>query len=473
MTTATSWFEVSRRRALGTFLVGGGALLSACGVNSGVRVSERGRILLRGMPQIPPGLREAVKFPLVEALYGRRSRRFFAGAAIPDGPLAYKSEAAPLPLSDLEQMMVLTAVTGNTGWHHLIFRHERYAPHLSNYAAAAGGRTFPSSAGLHTSQLFYTDDKGVYFLPTRDAPSLVPESEDGSFDLNAWLDAHKTRIRRLSDGRLHLPPREPFMEGHNTWVANRPGTTLIFPIADLAQHQLGLLCFLVQNGYCVYDDFNKRRIPGMARFRALVDVENPYPLSFIERYSLTEATVELSAACYAGALMLQAMGLGGWMYDGIDPYTILGASLDPNVPGLGFRFDTDERWALPNFTGLPGVFEAFCPPHHPNMRAAVEAFSERKFGPGGPFHPDTPGPWKDTPRVRSSAQRHSEEFKDCVGHVAQYVHDTFGKFPGSAPSVFHIMYLQAHHLDLSFYDHYFKPGSYLESHRRHMELWHS
>jgi hypothetical protein len=61
------------------------------------------------------------------------------------------------------------------------------------------------------------------------------------------------------------------------------------------------------------------------------------------------------------------------------------------VPGLGFRYDTDERWPVPNPTGREGVFEAYCPPHYPDMAAAVEAFAERKFGPGGPFHPGTPG----------------------------------------------------------------------------------
>jgi hypothetical protein len=33
-------------------------------------------------------LRELATFPLVEALYGRRSRRFALGGEIPDGPLA-------------------------------------------------------------------------------------------------------------------------------------------------------------------------------------------------------------------------------------------------------------------------------------------------------------------------------------------------------------------------------------------------
>ena len=27
---------------------------------------------------------------------------------------------------------------------------------------------------------------------------------------------------------------------------------------------------------------------------------------------------------------------------------------DPEVPGLGFRYDADERWSTPNPTGPPG-----------------------------------------------------------------------------------------------------------------------
>jgi hypothetical protein len=36
----------------------------------------------------PPGLQDVLEFPLVEALYGRRARRFSLGASLPDGPLA-------------------------------------------------------------------------------------------------------------------------------------------------------------------------------------------------------------------------------------------------------------------------------------------------------------------------------------------------------------------------------------------------
>jgi hypothetical protein len=73
----------------------------------------------------PPGVESALDFSLLDALYGRRARRFSLGACVPDGPLAFTSRHAPLPLSELEQMMVLTAAAGNTGWHYMITRHAR------------------------------------------------------------------------------------------------------------------------------------------------------------------------------------------------------------------------------------------------------------------------------------------------------------------------------------------------------------
>jgi hypothetical protein len=75
--------------------------------------------------------------------------------------------------------------------------------------------------------------------------------------------------------------------------------------------------------------------------------------------------------------------------------------------------------------------------------------------------------------VRSSAQVHSEEFRQCVALQAQYVFDTFGKFPGTVPSIFLITYLQAQHIDPDFYDKFYKDGAYLRTHAAHMERWHN
>jgi hypothetical protein len=421
---------------------------------------------------VPPGFQDMLSFGLVEALLGRRSRRFFMGAEIADGVFACKSKHQLMPLSELEKMLVVTACGGNTGWHHLIYRAQRYVPHLSNYAGAAGGRTFPSSAGFHTSKTFFTDDTGVYVLDNRDAPAPEYRENAGKNDLAELLLSLNQHVTKIQDGRLKLPSEVPFVEAHNTWVTNKPGTLLVIPVGDLAQHVLLALCYMLQNGQVLYDDINKCPIPGIEKYSHLVDVTNVLPLTFADQLCMSELSVEMGASCYAGALMLQAMGLGGWMYDGIDPFGLLGASGKPEVPGLGFRFDMKEGWSLPNVTGLPGIMEGFCPPHYPDMRAAVEAVCERKFGMGGPFNPETPGPWKDSEKVRSSAQVHSEEFRECVALQAQYIYDTFGKFPATVPSIFTTIYLQAHHLDLDHYDEFYKPGEYLHTHANHMERWH-
>lgn len=64
------------------------------------------------LERFPRGLRKSCEFRLIEALLGRRSRRFSLGASIPDGPLAFTSRTEPLPLAEQEQMMVLIAAAG-------------------------------------------------------------------------------------------------------------------------------------------------------------------------------------------------------------------------------------------------------------------------------------------------------------------------------------------------------------------------
>jgi hypothetical protein len=107
-------------------------------------------------------------FPLVEALFGRRSRRFALGGEIPDGPLAYRSRHQPMPLDELERLLVLTAMGGTTGWHYSITRHARYAPHVSNYAGSAQvhDQAFQACVALQAQYVLDTFGKFPGTVPT-------------------------------------------------------------------------------------------------------------------------------------------------------------------------------------------------------------------------------------------------------------------------------------------------------------------
>jgi hypothetical protein len=59
-------------------------------------------------------LNDFLRFPLSEAIEGRRARRFCLGAEIPDGVLSFKSKHDPLPLSEIEQLLLLSYMGGVT-----------------------------------------------------------------------------------------------------------------------------------------------------------------------------------------------------------------------------------------------------------------------------------------------------------------------------------------------------------------------
>lgn len=409
-------------------------------------------------------LAQVTQFPLLAAISGRRSRRFPTGGHIPDGPLAYTSTEPVTPISEVERALILSVVGGVTGWHYGITYHPGYAPAFPNYSGSATGRTFPSAAGFHTSQLFFTDDTGIYLLPTRDEPPREFST------IEDWITHTADSYVQISDKRLELPREEPYMEGHNIWIGNHPGSLLAFPVADLAEHLIANLSFFAANGYLIYDDVNNRSIPGTEKFGSLRNYGDPIPLSFVEQYTLTEASAELATATHNGVLLLQALGLGGWMFDGLDRLSVLGGSGDPRAPGIGFRSDSDERWPFPNATGLPGFFETLSPPHVPTVADGVAKYIDRKYGPGGPFHPDTPGAWADSRKVRSAALP-AEAIQEIVTIEASYIYDAFGKIPGTVPTVHALMYLQAQNIDLGFYDTHFGPGAYLPTHAEHARRW--
>jgi hypothetical protein len=421
-------------------------------------------------------LRDLASFSLLDALFGRRSRRFGLGMTIPDGPLAYSSAYEPEPLSKEERLLLILAGVGLSGWNFGI-PYTASGSHDSacNYTNRLIGRTFPSGAGVHSSELLVTDDRGSHITQFRDldAERLAEYGEVSDLDrLQALLAPH---IVQVAGGRVEIPTEPPHLVGHNYWVSNTPGTTLFVPVVDTTQHEFTLLFILAGEGYLFRDHRTGRALgePGPLLELGLLNENMGFPLEELERLLFGSATGEATMMAYNVTLLMQAIGLGGWIYSGINAHTILGAFAAEGLPGFGFRYEQDPRWSAPNPVGLDGLLESLSPPYVPTMREAAETFAARKFAPGGTYDPATPGPWRDSPAFKSAAERYTPELVAYVGSVAQDVFDTYGKFPGTVPTIWAGIYTQAHHADVDFYDRFYDDGAMLETHRRHFERWHA
>ena len=107
----------------------------------------------------------------------------------------------------------------------------------------------------------------------------------------------------------------------------------------------------------------------------------------------------------------------------------------------------------------------------PSVAAGVDKLVARKFGPGGPFHPDTQGAWSDTPKVRGSALP-PYGIHELVTVEAPTSTMPSSKLPGTVPTVHVLMYLQAQHLDVDFYDDFSRPAPTWPTHADHQARWH-
>jgi hypothetical protein len=421
-------------------------------------------------------LTDLLEFPLIQAIFGRRARRFGLGMEIPSGPLKFKSRHEPHPLSELEQAILIAAATGVSGWNFGVPFGPGSADEHAHYTLRYTGRTAPTAGGFGTPVLFYTDDNGTYLTNTRDlTPSRIREFNGIEDDAERILAVCREHTTKLSDKRLDLPPAPPHTIDPNIWMANKPGSTLFMPVADASEQVLGVMAMLVGNGVVIMDDTEKRPAGDLTPFirSGLLKEEKKFPLSVVMQSMYEGNCSELAFMGHNIVLTLQAMGLSGLYYNGLNRWSILGAFAKNGVRGLGFRFIEDERWSLPNPVGLDGVYEALCPPYYTDMRAAVQTFVDRKFGERGTYNPDTPGPWKSSDKIKGSVSRYSTEFVDCLGEIAQYIYDKHGKFPDTFTTIVLPGFVQAQHIDTEFYDTYYKEGAYLDTHARHMETWHS
>lgn len=412
-------------------------------------------------------------FSLVDALRGRRSRRFGAGMSIPDGPLAFTSSLEPQALTPEEKGILVWSATGLNGWN-LGMPYSATSPGFAaNYPLRLAGRTSPSAAGILSSELLIADDHGLWITRVREASPEQVEAVQRATTLQDVVAVTADLTVRVSTEPLNIPAEPGFVPAHNRWDALKPGTTLCVPITDMTEVFLSFLGIYTGEGTVLWDprtdtawgDIDELVAEGRLNPSARM------PLPGFEQRILQMGTVESGIIAYNGQLMLQAMGLGGWLFAGINAAALLGANAAAGIPGFGFEFVDRGTGVPPHPIGLRGLFETLHPAFAGDAETIVHTFLSRKYGDGGAFAPGDAGPYRDNSRVKAQTYRFDDATVRYLISVVARLIDEFGSFPATAPPVLTTVYLQAQHLDPAFYDTFY-DGALLDTHREHQATWH-
>ena len=438
------------------------------------------------------------RYPLLDALRDRRSRRFGTGMRI-DGPLAHRSAAAPLRLSEQEEALLAFAACGITG--HALGDLEYQPGGGGTIMAGLAGRTAPSGDAIHTVSVFVLNEDATYLLkrPRDLSPDELPEIA-GLARRGDFVELYRRCRVKVRDGRRQ-PGLEPFYNlAVNRWSLYDPASTYFLPVNELTLlHLNGLLEIFDQpTGAFVVDERAGFRPAGIGRFAKSKgghlddDARNERVLTIQQLETLvTEfVTVEQGMVMQNLALMTQALGLAGFPHWAAHPFGWLEAlgfrtrrlrasrylgmgrllawlarilGRDPSVVlGLGLE-DAD---------GAP-LLTPFCPPYYPSMAEAVRAVVALKFGPDGVFRGRVgASTFREPDRVAEAAREPSPAAVEAVIAYAEYVHRRYGRFPAYPPPFRTVLGFQAGHVDPEFYDRHYRPEALSETQRRHMELWH-
>ena len=212
------------------------------------------------------------RYPLLDALTERRSRRFGKGMSLNGGPLAYHSTHAPQPLSLEEEAALAFAGCGITGFALADLPYESGdVPEAGggNIMTHLVGRTVASGDAMHNITLFVINDEGVWMLKR---PQGYPREEIAYLSQAArehrLVELYEKSRVRIAEGRHDVPRELPFVAPFNKWAANLPATTYFLPVAECSALYINILlsAFGEEFGYFVVDERNRFKPPGIARF---------------------------------------------------------------------------------------------------------------------------------------------------------------------------------------------------------------
>jgi len=339
-------------------------------------------------------------------------------------------------------------------------------------------KTIPALGDVHRTELFYTNDEGTYMIKMHDKK---PEDFRGLEGLSKEkridkiVELFRESKVKIHDGRADLPSKPPGIAAHNLWNVNKPGTTVFMPVTDLSACIINLYLFYMRpdHRFNFVDELHGMRPAGTASWLKKGFLNEGMRMPLIEA-ELRFANGYIAEQAFMGqnmVLTLQTLGLGGWLFSGFASMFMLGGT--PFHRGLGFRFITPEikgESANPNpvAVGKDDMFHAFCPPYYKDMGEAVEALNDLKWA-NWESHKM---PYKNPEGVLQEIERPSKEELQVVKDICNYVYDTYGRFPAFSDPMFLRFMVQAHHLDLDFYDEYYPEGAYTDNCKNHFNRWH-
>jgi hypothetical protein len=348
--------------------------------------------------------------------------------------------------------------------------------------------------------VFVTNADATYLLkrPRDFAPTAISDlialAEAGDY-----LGLYRRSRVPIRVGRTTAPLEAPFNLDVNRWSLYDPAGTYFLPVNELTLVYLnGVLEILGETtGAFVVDERAGFRPAGLARFarsrggHLRDDPREGRILTIRDLEGLvTEfVTIEQGMVLQNLGLMAQALGLGGFPHWAAHPYGWLRA--------LGFRMEElpasrylgmcrPLRWAsrllgrdvdVPLALGLEQdgrpLLAPYRPPYHASMEAAVRAVIELKFGPEGVFRRGTDGSaWRDPTRVAEATAGPSPAAVDATIAFATYVWERYGRFPAYVPSFRTVLGFQASHVDVEFYDRFYRPEALTATQREHLARWH-
>jgi len=403
------------------------------------------------------------KYPLMEAIARRRTRRFPVGCSVTQGSMQHTSKNPPIPLNDIETAILCWAGGGVSG----VVASDLVTAGSGTTFCTWLGKTIPNPCNSHTSKLFFTNDNGVFVYDPNTATKVV-EIETKA-DREKIMKYFRKDTRRIEDKRMMAAP-EGVLTGQ-LWNVNREGTTIFMPIVDLTEEYINLLVSAFQGeGYQMFDDV-KGTFAGIQKWIDNGALKGP-------KVNVSSFEYFVFCACLAPAflgiqnmqLVAEAMGLGSIPIAGYTSIIILGGT--PISRGLGFDFVVGVN-GQPTCTGKKGVYEPLCPPYR-TMNEAVDTFVAKKFGPGGMFTREYKGSsaFRNMKKALPGYETITDQTIEITKAYCNYLYDAYGRFPVFYDAVVMPMWIQIHHLETEWYDKYQSKKIINKTHRTHMDLWH-